>query len=76
MFGHKEVRILMCGEDVLYTCTLFYKPLKMTSHCYCSVSGLDGAGKTTVLYKMKLEEIATTLPTTGKLCIYVIMITY
>ena len=29
--------------------------------------GLDAAGKTTILYKLKLGEIVTTIPTTGKL---------
>ena len=42
--------------------------------------GLDAAGKTTILYKLKLGEIVTTIPTIGKsLCIsdYVIdIITY
>lgn len=28
--------------------------------------GLDAAGKTTVLYKLKLGEIVTTIPTIGK----------
>jgi GTPase SAR1 family protein len=28
--------------------------------------GLDGAGKTTILYKLKLGEIVTTIPTIGK----------
>merc|ERR1719361_2256790 len=27
--------------------------------------GLDNAGKTTVLYKLKLEEVVTTIPTIG-----------
>lgn len=27
--------------------------------------GLDAAGKTTILYKMKLGEIVTTIPTIG-----------
>lgn len=31
--------------------------------------GLDAAGKTTILYKLKLGEIVTTIPTIGK-CIY------
>ena len=32
----------------------------------CSFSvGLDAAGKTTILYKMKLGEIVTTIPTIG-----------
>ncbi len=32
--------------------------------------GLDAAGKTTILYKLKLGEIVTTIPTIGKsMCI-------
>ena len=27
--------------------------------------GLDAAGKTTILYKLKLDEIVTTIPTIG-----------
>ena len=30
--------------------------------------GLDAAGKTTILYKLKLGEIVTTIPTIGKIC--------
>jgi ADP-ribosylation factor protein 1 len=29
--------------------------------------GLDAAGKTTILYKLKLGEIVTTIPTIGRL---------
>jgi len=31
--------------------------------------GLDAAGKTTILYKLKLGEIVTTIPTIGK-CLF------
>lgn len=31
--------------------------------------GLDAAGKTTILYKLKLGEIVTTIPTIGKFLI-------
>ena len=31
--------------------------------------GLDAAGKTTILYKLKLGEIVTTIPTIGKVII-------
>jgi ADP-ribosylation factor protein 1 len=31
--------------------------------------GLDAAGKTTILYKLKLGEIVTTIPTIGKFSI-------
>jgi GTPase SAR1 family protein len=30
--------------------------------------GLDAAGKTTILYKLKLGEVVTTIPTIGKSC--------
>ena len=30
--------------------------------------GLDAAGKTTILYKLKLGEIVTTIPTMGNYC--------
>ena len=30
--------------------------------------GLDAAGKTTILYKLKLGEIVTTIPTIGTPC--------
>ncbi|CAI5449251.1 unnamed protein product [Caenorhabditis angaria] len=33
--------------------------------CRCLMLGLDGAGKTTVLYKMKLDETVNTVPTVG-----------
>lgn len=32
--------------------------------------GLDAAGKTTILYKLKLGEIVTTIPTIGKFSVY------
>lgn len=31
-----------------------------------AISGLDAAGKTTALYKLKLGEVGTTIPTIGK----------
>lgn len=41
--------------------------------------GLDAAGKTTILYKLKLGEIVTTIPTIGKILLVlysVIVLTY
>lgn len=33
--------------------------------CRILMVGLDAAGKTTILYKLKLGEIVTTIPTIG-----------
>jgi len=35
--------------------------------CRILMVGLDAAGKTTILYKLKLGEIVTTIPTIGEL---------
>jgi ADP-ribosylation factor protein 1 len=34
--------------------------------------GLDAAGKTTILYKLKLGEIVTTIPTIGKVFLFLV----
>ena len=38
--------------------------------------GLDAAGKTTILYKLKLGEIVTTIPTIGECIIYICRFRY
>lgn len=38
--------------------------------------GLDAAGKTTILYKLKLGEIVTTIPTIGKCSLILILVIY
>lgn len=37
--------------------------------CVHATTGLDAAGKTTILYKLKLGEIVTTIPTIGEFII-------
>lgn len=32
--------------------------------------GLDAAGKTTILYKLHIGEVLSTVPTIGKLCAF------
>ena len=45
---------------------MFLYLLKITRHLYDSSQlGLDAAGKTTILYKLKLGEVVTTIPTIG-----------
>ena len=52
---------IMIFHDVLNTCVF--------SLNFFSV-GLDAAGKTTILYKLKLGEIVTTIPTIGKILLW------
>jgi hypothetical protein len=64
MFGKKEMR----EHHSLHPLRLLFGALT------CSVVGcigilmvgLDAAGKTTILYKLKLGEIVTTIPTIGE----------
>lgn len=61
LFGKKQMQILMGSGEV---------QLVPSNHCYRScdfliIVGLDAAGKTTILYKLKLGEVATTVPTIG-----------
>ena len=48
----------------MYISTLMEKLFQQAPARVCMI-GLDGAGKTTVLYKMKFNETVTTIPTIG-----------
>ena len=58
-YKNKEVRILMTGK-------LFYNVRHCIVYMIIPFAGLDAAGKTTVLYTLKLGEVVTTIPTIGK----------
>lgn len=60
LFGKKEMRILMVGLDAAG---------QWSSLIDQSISIGYSLGKTTILYKLKLGEIVTTIPTIGKKCI-------
>ena len=79
LFGKKEMRILMvravtCSLGViiaLLLCCFVATPARMRlphvphyTPPHAQV-GLDAAGKTTILYKLKLGEVVTTIPTIG-----------
>uniref|UniRef100_A0A1I7ZXE9 ADP-ribosylation factor 1 n=1 Tax=Steinernema glaseri TaxID=37863 RepID=A0A1I7ZXE9_9BILA len=49
------------------TFTTLFKSLFGKKEMRILMVGLDAAGKTTILYKLKLGEIVTTIPTIGKL---------
>ena len=38
--------------------------------CRILMVGLDAAGKTTILYKLKLGEVVTTIPTIGEITLF------
>jgi ADP-ribosylation factor protein 1 len=60
LFGKKEMRILMVGLDAAGPLN---EKQKFPIHLFLSVI----LGKTTILYKLKLGEIVTTIPTIGKI---------
>ena len=43
----------------------FYSVFKNAQEARICMIGLDGAGKTTVLYKLRLNDVVTTIPTIG-----------
>ena len=55
----KTARILMRSLEKTRLSKMFKKYLA------CFLVGLDSAGKTTILYKLKLGEIVNTMPTIG-----------
>ena len=44
---------------------LWQRMLSINTEMRILMLGLDAAGKTTVLYKLKLGEVVTTIPTVG-----------
>lgn len=48
------------GVSHVHTCACHFV------HLHPLLVGLDAAGKTTILYKLKLGEIVTTIPTIGE----------
>ena len=45
---------------------MIYAFLLYISLIFSTLVGLDAAGKTTILYKLKLNEVIHTIPTVGK----------
>jgi ADP-ribosylation factor 1/2 len=59
LWSGQEMRILMV------CCTLLYSRFSDSLTFSCSQVGLDAAGKTSILYKLKLGEVVSTIPTLG-----------
>lgn len=53
-------------EKWLQLLSYIFRNLILIMNPCCFTVGLDAAGKTTILYKLKLGEIVTTIPTIGK----------
>ncbi len=66
LFQKKELRILMVsGGSALALC--LHRKLTAATRSFWQL-GLDAAGKTSILYKLKLGENVQTIPTIGKAC--------
>lgn len=52
------------------TISKLFASLLGKKECRILMVGLDAAGKTTILYKLKLGEIVTTIPTIGELRVF------
>lgn len=53
-------------EDKLIDCRFLALYSFEFCHCVsCDMTGLDGAGKTTILYRLQVGEVVTTIPTIG-----------
>ena len=63
LFGKKQMRILM-GK---LTSNVSRHVIRSDVEIF--LVGLDAAGKTTILYKLKLGEIVTTIPTIGEVLV-------
>uniref|UniRef100_A0A453M7R4 ADP-ribosylation factor 1 n=1 Tax=Aegilops tauschii subsp. strangulata TaxID=200361 RepID=A0A453M7R4_AEGTS len=54
------------GDEMGLTFTKLFSRLFAKKEMRILMVGLDAAGKTTILYKLKLGEIVTTIPTIGE----------
>lgn len=65
-YGHQEVKILMCGRSLKSIAADALTTAVHVIMLYVHGKGLDAVGKSTILYKLKLGEVVTTVPTIGK----------
>ena len=80
-FKPKSFRVLILGGRTRWACLCAGAELAVSSLYSLSLSpsrantGLDAAGKTNFLYKLKLGEVVTTIPTIGELlhCLHCVM---
>ncbi len=64
LWSGQEMRILMVRFTRFLICCVIMDEKKL-SYLNASQVGLDAAGKTSILYKLKLGEVVSTIPTLG-----------
>jgi hypothetical protein len=64
--SHSHWYFACIAEKMGLTFTKIFQRLFAKKEMPILMVGLDAAGKTTILYKLKLGEIVTTIPTIGK----------
>jgi len=65
-----EIRDPQAEGEMGLTFTKLFSRLFAKKEMRILMVGLDAAGKTTILYKLKLGEIVTTIPTIGEFLNY------
>ena len=65
-----EIRDQQVEGEMGLTFTKLFSRLFAKKEMRILMVGLDAAGKTTILYKLKLGEIVTTIPTIGEFLNY------
>lgn len=75
LFGNREMRVVMLGTSLGCSCLVMIIAVIVDPYATCvsaaaivfdHASGLDAAGKTTILYKLHIGEVLSTVPTIGK----------
>ena len=64
--------VFRAGAEMGLTFTKLFSRLFAKKEMRILMVGLDAAGKTTILYKLKLGEIVTTIPTIGAFPIHIL----
>lgn len=61
-----NIILFVCRWDKMGSFVSLFQKLFSKKEMRILMVGLDAAGKTTILYKLKLGEIVTTIPTIGE----------
>ena len=67
LFGNREMRVRSASSALLDPFTHLYSKTRTINLLQVVMLGLDAAGKTTILYKLHIGEVLSTVPTIGML---------